>query len=286
MWHIRAMTDAPDADMDLARAEAIARRLSTVTFAWDIEKALEFALFRTYAVPAISGLLARTGAFETATRKRYDDTELLLSEPMEHGLDSDRGAEAIARINAIHGRFRIDNREMLYVLSTFVLEPIRWMERYGWRPFTDGEKRAWVLVYRALGARMGIADMPGDLAGFEALNAGYEATHFRFAESNARIGKVTLDLLLGFYAPRALFPVLRPVAYCLMDPPLLVAMGFPEPPSWLRRVVVGGMRARAMVLRVLPKRRRPRFITARKRPTYPGGYVISQLGNGPVRAES
>lgn len=279
------MSERAPNDMDLPEAEAIARRLSTCDFAWDIEKALEFALFRTYAVPAISGLLARTGAFETAPRKRYDDTELLLSEPMEHGLESERGTEAIARINAIHGRFRIDNGDMLYVLSTFVLEPIRWMDRYGWRPFSDVERRAWVTVYRALGARMGITGMPGDLAGFQALNHAYEAAQFRYADSNARIGGVTLDLLLGFYAPRVLFPALRPVACCLMDGPLLRAMGFAEPPGWLRRMVVSGMRVRAGVLRVMPKRRRPRRITERRRPTYPGGYVIAELGNGPVRSD-
>jgi hypothetical protein len=35
----------------------IALLLSSLEFSWDIERALEFALFRTYAVPSISGLL-------------------------------------------------------------------------------------------------------------------------------------------------------------------------------------------------------------------------------------
>lgn len=61
--------------------------LSCWDFPCDIEKALEFALFRTYAVPAISGLLQRTGEFENRTRKRYDDTELILAEIQEHGPD-------------------------------------------------------------------------------------------------------------------------------------------------------------------------------------------------------
>ena len=68
-------------------------------FSWDIERALEFALFRTYVVPSISGLLARTWEFANRPAKRYDDTELLLSEPLENGLDSLRGRTAIARIN-------------------------------------------------------------------------------------------------------------------------------------------------------------------------------------------
>lgn len=64
--------------------ERIVFLLGSCEFAWDIEKALEFALFRTYGVPSISGLLSRTGAFLGDTRKRYDDTELLLSEISEN----------------------------------------------------------------------------------------------------------------------------------------------------------------------------------------------------------
>jgi hypothetical protein len=265
--------------------EAIARWLGAIEFAWDIERALEFALFRTYAVPSISGLLARTGKFETEPRKRYDDTELLLSEPMEHGLDSPRGREAVDRINAIHGRFRISNDDMLYVLSTFVCEPVRWCARHGKRPFTPDEIRAWTNYYRALGERMGIAGSPRDYEGFDRLNRDYEERHFRFARSNKRIADASLDPLLGFYLPRPLFGLGRPVALSLMDGPLLVAMGYEPPRPAVRRAVLRAMKLRAAILRRLPRRKTPRLITARKRPTYPGGYVISRLGNGPARAD-
>jgi hypothetical protein len=103
---------------------------------------LEFALFRTYAVPSISGLLAKTGEFERGPRKRYDDTELILAEILENGLDSARGRAALARMNAMHGRFGIANEDTLYVLSTFLFEPVRWLERFGWRPMTVHEQQA------------------------------------------------------------------------------------------------------------------------------------------------
>ncbi|MBL6428685.1 MAG: DUF2236 domain-containing protein [Maritimibacter sp.] len=264
--------------------EEICRWLGAIEFAWDIEKSLEFALFRTYAVPSISGLLVRTGKFEAEPRKRYDDTELLLSEPMEHGLDSDRGAEAVARINAIHGRFRISNDDMLYVLTTFVCEPVRWCARYAKRPFSDDEVRAWTNYYRALGARMGISGIPADYAALDALNCAYEGAQFRYAESNHRIAVVSLDLLLGFYLPRPLFSLARPAALALMDGPLILAMGFEPPSRGVRKTVERAMAARKWVLGKLPRRKKPRLITARRRPTYPGGYVISELGNGPLRA--
>ncbi|PJE27004.1 hypothetical protein SAMN06297129_3193 [Pseudooceanicola antarcticus] len=267
------------ATMDPQRqAREIVFTLASYDFPWDVEKALEFALFRTYAVPGISSLLARTGEFETRTRKRYDDTELILSEIVENGPDHPRGAEALARMNEMHGRYRIPNDQYLYVLSTFVFEPIRWIARFGWRDLSEGEKAAIFAYYRDLGQRMGITDIPEDMASFEAFNRDYEARHFAPAESNRRIGDVTLDLMLGFYLPRGLFRLGRPAALALMDAPLRAAMGYEAPPRWLERAVPAGLRLRAALLRVLPKRRRAKLITARKRPTYPGGYAIRDLG--------
>lgn len=261
--------------------EEIARHLYACEFAWDIERALEFALFRTYAVPEISGLLARTGEFENRTRKRYDDTELLLAETIENGLDSASGKRAIARMNAMHGRFRIDNADMLYVLSTFVCEPIRWLDRFGRRPMTAAERRAWFLYYSGLGRRMGIEGIPEDLSEMSRYNETFEAARFRFAESNRRIAAATADLLLGFYLPRRLVPAGRPAVRAFMDAPLLAAMGQRPAPRWLARTLFAAMRARAAVLRRLPPRRTPHRLTQVPRPTYPEGYRIEELGTFP-----
>ena len=125
---------------DLVRAERTVWRLAHIHFPWDINKALEFALLKTFAVPSISGLLDRTGEFSSRPLKRYDDTALLIREVLSNGLDSDRAMRAFTRINDMHGRFRIANDDFLYVLSTFALSPIDWLERFGRRAMTDEEK--------------------------------------------------------------------------------------------------------------------------------------------------
>ena len=289
-WTPRRGETAADriAELDPAEDyEEIARLLYAYEFSWDIERALEFALFRTYAVPSISDLLARTGEFEARPRQRYDDTELILAEAIENGLDSDRGGRAIARINEIHNRYRISNADMLYVLSTFICEPIRWLDRFGRRPMTASEQRAWFLYYRGLGVRMGIGDIPDELDQMVALNEAHERERFRFAPTNHRIGAATRDLLLGFYLPRALIPMGRPAVHAFLDAPLRVAMGFPPAPAWLARALPAALRLRAVLLRRLPTRRRPRNLTKLPRPTYPDGYLIERLGTfrpGPAGA--
>lgn len=258
--------------------ERICFVLSAYEFSWDIEKSLEFALFRTYAVPSISALLSWTGEFRDRTRKRYDDTELLMSEISENGQSSERGQAAIARMNSMHGRFRIANNDMLYVLSTFVVEPVRWLERFGKRPMSPTEVTGWVCYYRALGERMGISSIPENFTAFDRYNRDYELSHFRYAATNAEIGALTRDLLLSMYLPKPLLPFGRPVVHGLCDLPLRKAMGFTDPPRWVERFSVTSLRVRAGLLRMLPTRRRPRLITKRLRPTYPKGYRISELG--------
>src|SRR5690242_8167618 len=54
-------------------------------FPWDYTRALEFALFRTFGIAQGTPLLERTGEFLLRTRKRYDDTVLILGELLEHG---------------------------------------------------------------------------------------------------------------------------------------------------------------------------------------------------------
>src|SRR5882762_8043580 len=82
-----------------------------IDFPFDTTRALEFALFRTFCVPSVSALLDRTGEFRDRAQKRYDDTDLIVSELMERGYDSERGRRALLRMKQQHGRFAIANED-------------------------------------------------------------------------------------------------------------------------------------------------------------------------------
>lgn len=252
--------------------------LGAHSFYWDVERALEFALFRTYAVPSISGLLARTGEFKNRPRKRYDDTELILAEILENGYDSERAQRAFARMNAMHQRFRIANEDYLYVLSTFIFVPIDWMERFGWRPFTEAEKLSIFLYYREVGIRMHIQDIPTSLVEFHDFHVAFEEKYFRNTPANREIADYTIQLLLSFYMPTWLHGLGRPVVRAMMDDRLLGAMGMEPAPTWLVKTITGILNGRAWILRQLPEPNCPHLITQRYRPTYPEGYRIEELG--------
>jgi hypothetical protein len=250
-------------------------------FPFDTTRALEFALFRTFAVPSIGALLHETGEFEARPQKRYDDTDLLISAMLEHGYDSDPGKIALRRMNRIHGRFEIANEDFLYVLSTFVFEPIRWNERFGWRRMVEQERLAHFHCWREIGRRMNVNEIPEDYNAFERFNRDYERERFRRTEAGRVVGETTRDLFLGWFPwiPRRLG---EPAMYALLDDRLRDAFGFPRPASVWRAGVPAALRLRAGALRLLPPRRRPRMRTERRTRTYPRGYRLELLGPPPA----
>lgn len=257
--------------------ERIVFLTTRVDFPFDTVRALELALFRTYCSPRISALLDRTGEFARRAQKRYDDTDLLVSELMDHGYSSARGKAALRRMNGIHGRFEIANEDFLYVLSTFVFEPLRWIGRYGWRRLLPQEEEGMFVFFREVGRRMGIREIPPTRAAFEAFSRAYEQEQFRFAESNQRVGMATVELFMS-WLPRLVRPFARPCVVALLDEPMLEAFGFPKPARLLRGLTHGALRARALGLRWWPRRRTPFLRTAQRSRTYPQGYRLEELG--------
>jgi ER-bound oxygenase mpaB/B'/Rubber oxygenase, catalytic domain len=257
--------------------QQIVRRMACHDFPWDMTRALEFALFHTYCVPSISGLLDRTGEFASRPQKRYDDTDLIISTLMEEGYDSEAGRAALGRMNAIHGRFNIGNEDFLYVLSTFVFVPLAWFGRFGRRPPTKEERIALFRFWREVGTRMGIRDIPEDCDAFERFSRDYEFAHYTYADSNRRVGAATRELFASWF-PRPLRPLVRRSIHALLDESSRRAFGFPEPSPWLEWLVTLALRLRRKLLGLLPVRGHPRLRTRMRHRSYPRGWQLADLG--------
>jgi uncharacterized protein (DUF2236 family) len=252
-------------------------------FPWDMNQSLSFALFRTYAVPSIGRLLAQTGEFTERVQKRYDDTGLILDAVIEHGFASREGRAAIRRMNQMHGSYDISNGDMLYVLSTFVVVPIRWIDDLGWRKLSETEKVAGANYYRELGRHMGMKDIPATHQEFAAYLDAYEAEHFAFDEGARAVADSTLRLLATF-PPNHLAPakLVTRFSYGLMDDALRAAFRYPRISAVEQAVARGAVKLRSLVVRFLPPRAEPKF--ARMLPnirSYPDGYDLSALGTFP-----
>ena len=257
--------------------QRIAFLTSRCDFPFDTTRSLEFALLRTFGVPSVSALLDRTGEFVQRTQRRYDDTDIIVSEMMEHGYDSERGSRALQRMNEIHGRFKISNSDFLYVLSTFVFEPIRWNSRFGWRRMIEKERVALFHFWREVGQRMHINDIPADYDAFERFNRDYEATQFRFTEGGRRIALSTIGMFAGWF-PWPVSKAVPVVMRAMIDEPLIAALGLPAAPRWVIRVVEQSLRWRGRIAHLFTWRRGAVLRTRMTQRSYRCGYKIEQLG--------
>jgi len=209
-----------------------------------------------------------------------------VAELLRHGPTSPAGAAVIARMNRIHGAFAISDRDYLYVLSTFVCEPIRWLARYGWRALSAEEEEALFHFWALVGERMGIPAIPATLADLVAFNQAVEAEAFASAASNRRVADATLAMLLADW-PAPLRPGLARVLGSLLSAPEAAALGWPEPPTALQNSVLLGLRLRSRLAGLAQWLRPPRgsrFYSEQPTPSYGKSFQLEQLGP-PARLE-
>lgn len=262
-----AYTNNPST-MTFEDARHIFTHLAQYEFPFTFEKALQFALFRTYGIPTISGLLLKTSLLssrETAS-KRYADTAVLIADVLDGDWGEERWREGIARINSIHGPYKaagsISNDDMLYTLSLFAGELPRWCKRFEWRELTPLELCALGVNWKGIGDGMEISYevLPSASTGWRdgshwleevvAWAAAYEARFMVPNKGNHSVAEQTTAILL-WSLPEFAKPVARQAVYSLMDERLRDAMLYPAPSPTISKIVLGGLQVRKYFLKYL-----------------------------------
>ena len=201
------------ASMTADDAQAILKDLTELEFPKIMGLSIIFALFKTYGIPSVSSLLVATGQLASAetASKRTADTGVLLLEFALNKPSSERTIKAIARMNYLHGRYqrsgKIRNADMLYTLSLFALEPVRWIHMYEWRDMTEIEQCASGTYWKAMGDAMAISfdELPSSKIGWrdglywleevEKWSLKYEEANMIAASTNNQLAEAHLDVL-------------------------------------------------------------------------------------------
>jgi hypothetical protein len=249
-------------------------------FPWDFNRALELSLYKTYAVPSISNTLFRSGEFTNNAQKRYDDTDILLSEIIENGLEDKKGKgwRALQQLNWIHSNFKISNDDYLYVLGTILFGTSDWINKYGYRKLTSNEELAGFYVWKEIGEQMHIKNIPDSILAFRFFFDAYEAKNFVYSEANVKISNITENLMLSWYLPKYMYAPARPFLHAVMQPNLLKAFKYKEPGKPLRNIVEKVLRTRSKINNLFPQKNP--YIRTKDYPhkAYPDGYTIETLG--------
>ncbi|PWY94240.1 67 kDa myosin-cross-reactive antigen family protein [Aspergillus sclerotioniger CBS 115572] len=261
-------TRASMAQMTDHDAWAIQKNILQLEFPTTAIKALQFALFRTYGTPTISSLLLQTSQLSNPATsfKRYADTGALIGQFMTYAPTSPRARTAIARTRFLHAGYRASGKilesDMLYTLSLFATEPIRFVQRFEWRDMTDLEQCAIGTYWKSLGDALGISYglLPSGENGFRdglhfleeirEWSAKYEMENMRPDETNRLVADKTMDVVVyGF--PDWVRGIGVRLATCVMDDRLRKAMMYDAPPVLHRKIFAGIVGLRRFVLRYL-----------------------------------
>ena len=178
---------------------------------------------------------------QATASKRAADTEVVITEVVLNPPSSQRAVDGIARMNYLHGRYRkagkISDADMLYTLSLFALEPIRWTARHEWRGLSELERCAMGVYWRDLGEAMEIpcdvvfkskvngrkADGLDWLQALDEWSLEYEREHMVPNPTNEKLSKATLDIVL-FNVPNCLRPFALKLVTALLELRLRRAM--------------------------------------------------------------
>ncbi|KAI8972296.1 hypothetical protein BDB01DRAFT_861931 [Pilobolus umbonatus] len=272
---------------------------------------LEFALFKPFAVPSVSKLLVSTREFLDRCPRRAEDSELILSEILDpypriqnqlrvdphidqNQIDQQyqRSEDSLKRLNEIHGKYPISNDDYLYSLVLFVVEPIRWLNQWEWRPLDIREINAIFKVWYDIGVKMNIKDIPGTLEEWVQLQKNYELTAVKYHPANRSCADPTIQYLTS-RVPPFLSPLIHRTVPCLLEPSEIMAFKMEEPPLWIQMVFHSVIWIRALFLRYLCLPRtsfdiRTPFTASKGKyiptsfvchpPIYGDGYRIEELG--------
>ena len=83
-----------------------------------------------------------------------------------------------------------------YVLAAFIVVPLRWIDRRGWRPLLDAEREAATSFYRELGRRMNIPDPPASYQEAADLLDAYEQRHLAPSPAGRQLMEKTQDIVV------------------------------------------------------------------------------------------
>ncbi|KAI0444897.1 hypothetical protein F4803DRAFT_510222 [Xylaria telfairii] len=257
------------ATITLKDAHAIQTWLAEQQFPSAFSAAIFFALFKTYSIPSISRLLATTRQFGKpgdihATSKRAADTSVLLTNMVMRPPGSPQAQLAIARTNYLHNIYRragrISNDDMLYTLSLFTLQPMRWTAIYDWRPLSDMERCALATCFKVWGEDLEITyeALPSHSQGWrdgihwldelDAWSRQYEEHHVEVSDSNVEVVNATRELVLC-QIPRSLHGVVWGIVAILLGPKVRIAMRITDPPYALELVFNSMITLRKYILR-------------------------------------
>ncbi|KAK6077077.1 hypothetical protein SCUP234_06816 [Seiridium cupressi] len=239
-------------NMTVEDAQKIIKVLSALEFPMMSETSLQFALFKV-----------------------YEDTAVMIGEFMVNPPNSVRATTAVARMNWLHSKYiasgKILEADLLYTLSVFITEPVRFNRLFEWRPMNEMEHCAFGVFWKSIGDAMGIRyqgflsknewddglDFALDVAQWA---KSYEVTAFVPSETSNKPA-VALIPMIAYWVPWWGKSFVYECVHVLLGDRVREAFLLPEPGTGAAATVYTSLLLRKLALRHLAL---PRFTPLRR----------------------
>jgi len=247
-----------------AECEEIYRWLCCHEMPWECFYGINFAFYRTFSSTTIAKLYHSTGNITRTTAKRVNDTDILMHAWIDYGIDSPKGKESWMHLNKIHGLWKRStrNEDFVYVLCCFIVDTIRFIDVFGWRPLAPIEREALYHFWAKLGNRMEIQNIPESLAEAYKYVEDYVESDQRSSDTSEgrRLTNSITNLLCQWYwfVPRTLiFSGATALLHVIGGPVFVRKLGLSPPSSLMLAMLTTVAKMRALALSFMPLRSRP-----------------------------
>jgi len=249
---------------DVPTDERIYHFMACYEFPWECFYGINFAFYRTFSSPTISGLYYKTGTIEKTTEKRVNDTDILMHAWVDYGVDSKVGSESWKHLNKIHSSFagKHFNRDFVYVLCCFIADTIRFIEVFGYRKLTQEEQEGLFKFWIKVGDRMNLTDMPKTLKESIKLVDDYvDSDAYSYSTDGGKALVEAITSLLSrwyWFVPRPLiYEGATALLHVIGGKTFVKKLGLAPAKSWMLNLVYAGAYARKIVMVFFPPRYQP-----------------------------
>ncbi len=236
-------------EADPSDVNSIVRRLLE-DFPIDFPLAMELGGLRLLAAPEISRLLVSAQGYLERRSDRHAAALGAALELLRHGCEGPVGRRILAAIGEAHSRHAIPVELELYSLSVLVLDPVRWIARYGWRPIESAEREALAHFWHNAALRMGLPDPPQGFSDWEVFQRETERRlHGAAAENHRMVDIACREFAQRF--PRGSRGMAKLIVSSLIDSSLHAHLGLPHPRRSMRALIHGAFRLRRRAMAAL-----------------------------------
>jgi hypothetical protein len=194
--------------------------------------------------------------------RRTDDTIRHLMGWFDHGASSPQTRVSTAEVKRIHDaigqRYAMSNETFVHTIAFFTVQIECVTNIVGAPGLTEKERAAQVRHWRAVGAQLGVREMPDSWNGMVEAMRAYEAVPQWFGPSDAahRVSEVLIEQFGRRALPRGLRWWARPLVLSLHEDHVLAALGLTKPRPAVVMVARAMVRLGLFVIRdLLPDRR-------------------------------